>query len=551
MHPNVKTGSAHIVLAIRDGWFLTDAAFRRVFLTAYTLSFAWIFLIPADFWDDLAVKNNPDLIKMTNEAGLLPAGWFITGLLSLPYRDFIGHAYVFLLYMAVPLLVRRFVAEFMPASEREKNAIALLTAVLPLYLSRFQIAASYYCLSLLLFCVGSLLLGRAIVRSGPIFLRIAAYICLALSFFTQSFVAFYGFVVLLITLCLARQMKGPSPTARFIAAAFIMVRRAPDAVVLPFVFFFLKTFLVGTAGPFVTYNAVTLPGLLDALPALPFTAINSLANAVGISASWLAFGVTLLLAAAGTLLLRPVDAPPAEPKTEPKAGAALLVVFCGLMFAIFPYAVVSRLPTPFDFEDRNQLTMLLVAGAAITYGAKGLIRDHLRWTVIFLALVWAIASDAWAYIAIIADGHMQNAVVRAFHDSEAARTNKSLLVDFSQWPNRARGRSPSTAELNCLTKQAFGDESHFAAAMSYRPFDWKANLAAHRRFLQTGSCFRGYRGGEPLLLTISPGPKVLMLRSVAKLSVLWMLDADRYQKALDGFVSVSVTPAPSGWLKAP
>jgi hypothetical protein len=43
----------------------------------------------------------------------------------------------------------------------------------------------------------------------------------------------------------------------------------------------------------------------------------------------------------------------------------------------------------------------------------------------------------------------------------------------------------------------------------------------------------------------------MMVRSAAKLSVLWMLDSDRYRKALDGFAMISVTPVPSGWLTGP
>src|SRR5438874_5461212 len=261
------------IVRLKDGDIFTDSRFLPVFLPAYAISFAWIFLIPADFWDDLAIKNNPDLVEMGYRASLPTMGWFTAGLLGLPHANLIDRGFIFLMFPGVSLLVRRFIANLALAPERERNAIAMLAAIFPLFLSRFQIVTSYYCLSLLLFCFGSLLLAKALVGKPSFSYRAAAYICFVLAFFTQSFLVLYGFVLFLIVLHLSRRASPGRSWDRFSASAADLVRRAPDIILLPLVFFSMKAWLMRPTGPFAEYNAVTPRGVLHALAVLPFASI--------------------------------------------------------------------------------------------------------------------------------------------------------------------------------------------------------------------------------------------------------------------------------------
>ena len=160
--------------------------------------------------------------------------------------------------------------------------------------------------------------------------------------------------------------------------------------------------------------------------------------------------------------------------------------------------------------------------------------------------------DAFTYFTVIRDGHAQNAVVRAIARNDAVRRQATLLVDTRAWPALSRHRSVTTAQLNCLMKDAFGDESHFAAMLSRVPFDWQADYALLNRYRNVGTCFRGWHGGAPALLTVT-GYDVLPLPRLLKLSVLHMVSAERYGPALDAALpaEVSLTALPNGWLKNP
>jgi len=538
------------IAGIEDGDIFTDPKFLLIFLPAYMVSFAWIFLIPADFWDDLAIKNNPDLVAMGYHASLPTMGWVTAGLLKLPHPNFTGRSLIFLMFACVPFLVRRFIAYRALAPERERNAIAMLTALLPLFLSRFQLVTFYYCLSLLLFCFGSLLLAKTLSGRPSLVYRITAYICFTLAFFTQSFLVLYGFVLFLIILHLSHGAPSGRTWDRLSSGAADLARRSPDALLLPLVFFFMKAWLMPPIGPFVGYNAVTLQGILHALSILPVAAIMAVVDMTGLAPTWTLPGLLLLLG--GLLLARPggltrsENISDAQPSTD---AAALLIAFFGLMLAVFPYVTVHRAVLPYDFDDRDQLTMILAAGAVVVCAARTFLRSRVQWLTIFAVLIWAVATDISTYLDIIVDGHIQNAVVRSLSQNRDVRQNKAFLVDDSQWPFLSRGRRLSTAQLNCLMKAAFGDETRFAAELSSKPFDWKDQLTLLGRFRETGTCFRAYEDRPPVLLTVAPGPLALTDRHIAKLTFDWIFRPERYSSDLDKLVSVSITTLPDGVLK--
>jgi hypothetical protein len=532
------------ICRLSSGALFDDRVFPLMLGVGYILSFGLMFLIPARFWDDLQIFNNPDIVGMSRRSGILPGGIFLHGMMSLPHPDLMMRLFAFFIFLLIIVLVRDFLRRLELVGQHDGNAIALLSAVLPLFLSRFQLITCYYCLALFLFCAGASLLSHTLISSRPL-IRAFAYFLLILSFYIQSLLTLYWFVLLLLAI------RIPVPPKRwhqqFTAKALALLRRMPEAFALPFAFFLLKSWLTPPTSDFAGYNAVTLAGLWNAALYVPFKTVEALLVIPGDAPiPLLALAPLLLL-----LLIFPSKGKPITTHSDAcTAAVALLIGLIGAAMAVFPYIVVSRSVGPYDFDDRNQLTLMLVAGGVIVFFVRTFFRPHLQWVVLALLFCWCILYDTFTYFTIIRDGHDQNAIVRAIAHNSSVGRKTSLLVDTRNWPGLSRHRTLSTAQLNCLIKDAFGDETHFAANLSNLPFDWQAEQAFMNRYRNVGTCFRAWIGGAPALLTVTAS-NPLDLRALLKLSALYFVSPERYNQALDALspAKVSLTSVPSGWLK--
>ena len=533
------------ICRLSNGALFDDRLFPQMLGVGYILSFGLMFLIPARFWDDLQIFNNPDIVGMSRRSGILPGGIFLHGMMSLPHPDLMMRLFAFSVFPLIIVLVRDFLRRLQLVGQHDGNAIALLSAVLPLFLSRFQLITCYYCLALFLFCAGASLLSHAMASSRPL-IRAFAYLLLILSFYIESLLVLYWFVLLLLAI------RMPAPPERWhrqlTAKGLALLHRMPEAFALPFAFFLLKSWLTPATSDFIGYNAVTLAGLWNATLYAPFKTVEALLAIPGDAPiPLLALAPLLLL----LFLVFPNKGEAVPTHSDARTAAVpLLIGLIGAAMAVFPYIVVSRSVGPYDFDDRNQLTLMLVAGGVIVFFVRTFFRPRLQWGMLTLLFSWCILYDAFTYFTIIRDGHDQNAVVRAIAQNSSVRRKTSLLVDTRDWPELSRHRTLSTAQLNCLIKDAFGDETHFAANLSNVPFDWQAEHAFLSRYRNVGTCFRAWNGGAPALLTVTAS-NPLNLRALLKLSAFYFVSPKRYNQTLDALspVKVSLTSVPSGWLK--
>ncbi|MFC3674863.1 hypothetical protein [Ferrovibrio xuzhouensis] len=550
---NARTGVAPGSPAGWDVRHLFDSrAFPFVFALLYAASFVWIFLIPTAFWDDLSFRNAVDRIGYGYQSGRPLLGYWWAGLAALPAYDHIAHLFVFVAYAAAALAIRCFLAELKILDERERNAIVLLLAVLPVFQSRFLVASTYYTLDYLLFCLGAWLVARGLFR-GEIWARIAGNICLLLCFFTDSFVVLAGFLMLLLWVAwVLRADNAPLDIGTWFAGAVSVTRRLPDLVLLPFVYFFGVKSLFPVSGAFQNYNVVTAEGVKDALLHLPFRALVAVFAINADGPSWQAMvGVSAAMAVL-LLLLRwyPAAAMSDSKRTVRFYGFAVIVGFCGVMLSIFPYNAIYRYVQPYDFGDANQLTLALSAPAFIGFLIWFLCRDWLKWTAICVAMVWSVAHNITTYADVIMDGHIQNGLVRALRESGEVASHHAFVVDISRYPHLSRQRKYGTAQLNCLMKEAFGDETRFAVAFTQFPFPWDRERAMLQRFIDTGTCYHQYTDEPPVLLTVYPGRGNIDQITSLKMAVMRIKNYAIYQQSLEGLISLNVAPLPPGSIQS-
>lgn len=536
--------------ALPRGDYFTDGRFLFVLLPAYFAAFIWIVFIPADFWDDLSFRNNPDPIRFGFQAGSPLLGYFWVAQLGVPYHDIVVRLLVLVAFVVIALILRSLLSLFHFADERTRNAIALVTATLPVFQSRFLQAIFLGTITLLFFAMAVHLLIQSLRQNRP-WKRFVAYLLFAFSFAAPSFLVLYGFVILLVVVC---QAARPRAMCSFTLPGWFeevqrLVFRAPDTLILPFAYFLLKMWLVPVSGPFaaVEYQSITLRALTAALVSTPLDALNALLAFHGDGTPVTLLFLVAIVVGILVVLLQGVRSPLSLAwVAQSRDWRPLVIAYLGVMMSVFPYVVVNRTVGPFDFDDRNQLTLVLTAGTFIVLAIRFFLHERLQWIAILCVITWGVANNIATYNAVIVDGHTQNAVVRELANNEAVRNGSAFVVDTSQWPALSRRRVVGTAQLNCLLKDAFGDERRFAAQLSARPLDWNQQLKLLTVFAEAGTCFSEFKGGSPQLITILPGSRTI--ENGIELSVLRLFSPARYRAGLDGLVQVIVTTVPPGLL---
>jgi hypothetical protein len=539
--------------AIRMGQPFRDACFFPMFLFVYVTSFALVFFVQAKFWDDLALTNNPDIIRFFYQAGLPTSGYLLRGIMAINIGNLPLKLFVFCSFLITCILFRYLMLVLRIFTDLERNAATLLVAALPLFQSRFLLATAYYAFCLPLFVAGMLLLVSAIQKKKKAS-RLLAYLLLALSFFTQSLLVLYFFALFIVSIAQSRELNFGARGGMG-AGLVDLARVAPDAFFFPFAFFLIKAFAFPTSGPFVGYNSFSFSDITSALFGLPTSTMEALGSVVLEGPSWPTVGLaafcflsflTVLLKQRRVSIIATAAQRPSAISFE-----ALLIAALGVMSSVLPYTVVHRTPSPFDFDDRHQLTMVLTTGPFVLVAIMNLGRASIRWFLVLFVLIWAVAYNLETYVAVVVDAHTQNAVVREFARSELIGSNSTFVVDTTQWPNLSRHRTLSTPQLNCLMKEAFGDESRFAVGIRSTEIDWNQELSLMNRFKQTGTCFRDFHRGQPFLVQIVPGTRHLNWATGIWLSLVRLVAPQRYDEQLRNVIKVSVVPAPDRWFVGP
>ncbi len=533
-----------LIQSIAQGQPFRDVAFVPLLIFVYALSFGWIFLVQAKFWDDLSLPNNPDLLHFFFQAGLPLSGYLCRAIMAVNFKNIPLEILIFVSFLTTFIVLRRFLATLGFFSELERNAIVLLTAALPLFQSRFLLATAYYVVSLPLFVGGCALLISSLQKDRWSY-RLPAYCLLTLSFFIQSFLVLYFFVLLVAAIAVSQTSRSPAG----IGSSIELGEKNADMILFPFLFFFLKPLIFPTTGPFKDYNSFSFIDIKQALFQLPISTFEALRSVLqaGPTAGMIAL-CFVLLAFYLFLILRRQKSPKEDSKLQeiPRSRlGALLIATAGLMFSVLPYEIVHRSPGPYDFADRHQLTLVLTVGPFLVVATRFLTRYNMRWIALVLVLVWSVADNVQTYAAIIVDGHTQDAVVEEFSHNRELRENATFLVDSTRWPNLSRNRQFGSAQLNCLLKEAFGDEKRFAVALQAQRVDFAKELSWIDRYKNTGTCYREYQaGGRPILVKITPGSRRLHWSDGMKLSVESVLAPQRYHEQLRDLVAISTEPAP-------
>ncbi len=436
---------------------------RVAIALVYALAWGILNVNRGFYWDDWTLVGvaPSDLIHTFTELGMPWIGYFYAALLALPLPALVGHVVVFWTYLLAAMMFHAVLCRIPGLSRLDALVAALAFAVLPVNYARVAMIDLTYGLCLAAFLTATWMLVRY-VAVGGIGLRLAALGLFIISFSTASML-----VMFVVPLALAGGLvwhAGKVPVRSFAI-------RHLDFVLLPVVYWVVKSTFFSPSGVYSGYNALTVPGLLAVPSALLATPDQVLVEPIYRAVS--VAGIPGLVAGgalAGWLLWRS-RAPEGGERISALVLAAAGVALVGL--GVSAYLAVGRVPTIWDWSSRHQL--LVPLGAALLAAA---VMRGVHWAgragpvfgvVVGMVLGIAIVADARTLVAYQIDWYKQVAFMDTVRDLPDVRAAHHIrIVDQTRGLDALRRRI-RFYEYNALLSQAFGDTSRLASEGSDEP----------------------------------------------------------------------------------
>ncbi len=488
----------------------------------YCLAHFPILLNTGLFWDDWGVYGiSRDLIKtFYSEAGL-PTAYF--------YHAFVEQGGVFayrlitfLSFLVASLCVLQILREAQLTDGLSSLQVAAVFALFPVSSARISTVVSWYGFSYALFFAAFWLLS-IYLRRRALWLRVTALILFGISFFVHSFLIFYVIVLAYIAYHHRKELTS-------LSSVFVLGRKYIDFCALPVLFWLIKQTALTPTGVLRGYNDVTLKGLVNAFGLLGdgFIAgfVEVLGNAAGLGFRFAPLTACVWLGLYLYIRWHAARIPPAR-SAHPTWWFAIggILVF----LALFPYAVVGRIPHSADWDNRHQLLVPLGAALLLVFGLRLFLRRQFQTMALSLLLACFLIANLHTWVAFQRDWYKQLSLVANFRTTPLVKEGRYLLVRDLTRALDANGREYRFYEYAGLLHLALGDEDRLAQEMSsveHVPFaslrPWLSSRFRLGQFDQ--------RISEPdTVVAIEYGSYPLSLRNLAALRIYETFNESKFK----------------------
>jgi hypothetical protein len=218
-------------------------------------------------------------------------------------------------------------------------------------------------------------------------------------------------------------------------SALRCVRRFPDFLVLPVVFWVWKKVFHASTGAYADYNtpSFSIGHLATAFLEMYRLMIAPLAFEMFSSPAWIVAAVFAAMAVAWIVADKN-----ATRRISEGRGPVLIVVGLALFLAnVFPYLAVGQVPTLFGWTSRNAILTplpmaMMVVGLAMTSTQLFSFAPPRAWCALVAALIVLNVGACWRnYLSLQAFGLKQEAI--AFHINEVKRQEPTALVQLRDY----------------------------------------------------------------------------------------------------------------------
>lgn len=456
-----------IIQRIRDAFEDKPVVFDLFLITvAYTIAHGLMFFNHGVFWDDWFIYHaDPALtIDRLRQMGTVWVAYLSLLVSSGGISAFRVIAFGSYLLAAWCLFG---IAREMNIDRHTRFWVVLLFALFPVNSFRLTMCIMLYNLCYFLFFLG-FWLTALFVRTRNIWYRIAALVLLFMSFTTNSLLVFYSLVLLFL-------VYRERPAQRSISVWLKLAARYADYLLLPILYWVVKSTFMKPYGLFAGYNQVKLTGLKTALHNTLLTFDTSFLTVIDRSIGrqtcsqifhkladrsiLLPFGLLMVI----ITLLFGIKA--VWKKVDRESWRTLwffLLGFCAFGLAAFPYAAVGKLPQFLEMETRHQLLLPLGAALLLVYGVKLFSRHKAVMVPAYLLLsVLFINVDIKDYLSLQRDWYKQLSIIQNMRLLPVMYYRTSFLfLDRARDLNFNR-HEYVFYEYAALMKAAFGNEKRF------------------------------------------------------------------------------------------
>ena len=479
------------MLLINSINFLNEKNYKFIIFIIYAISNGLIILIPnAVYWDDWTLYSvNPSVIfdsfrqagSMFNYGGLIHNGLLFIGLFTYKYLTFflmLGSGYL------LDTILRR---DFRMVLE-ERFILVLLFLILPLNIARVSLIIFPYT-----FCYFMFFLAWYFFYKN----KFLSLIFFFISFNTNSLLLFYllpimGIYYKYFNIINIRYI------VKFIINNILFI-------ILPFIYFYLKTEFYKPYGIYENYNSLSnidyIQNIYNSLEIclqdyfITLNKINPLLIFITI------FSLIIFIPLrSGNFLKNDVS--------KLHSFSFVCVGILAILFALFPYLILGLAPTFQEWSSRHQL-LLPLGMSLLLVGILSFFRYRFRLFLLIFIVLASIAINVANYVALYQDWNKQKALIMLFKDNEEIK-NAGIVgfIDETKSLN-AINRTYRIYEWNGLMKAAFGDEIRFGVEGG--GFQWARERGSNRDFVNASNNNKDFTNDDkrpPLIVRILPADGV-------------------------------------------
>lgn len=443
-----------------------------IIITVYIMGH-WLLLFVSGYWWDDAVMRIRDInsIKeLYSQTGSVCGDLF--AYIMVAFRH-IYRPITLLLGMAISLLFYAFLKESQIFTEKESFLIAVLYGIMPVNDARITYICFGYTVSLFLFCVAVYLtmIWKLKIGKWRLGIRILCWIFLFISYSTGSLLVLMGIIVLwlyYIDLKRDHELKSVITILKGIART---VYKNIDYIIVPIVFWFIKTLFFQPWGGYDNYNFVSVGGIMETILGLLKSVILSIYN-ICLSFIQILLGniyctVIILFASFVIGIIIYYKSVKKDINENIKRDLILSIVGIVILFlGVFPYAVVGRVGGIANTGVQGRDSLLLGFGMSICiyFVLQVFLRSWSRYTCYALVIILGILHFNMWYL------NYQREWYKSLEFEDVVASEPGIKENNTFWVIQEYSTPCGTNSFYNLNVNAYdvlGDQTRFFTNMYY------------------------------------------------------------------------------------
>jgi len=420
------------------------------------------------YWDDWTLYNMPteSMLSQFKMNGFLPAGYLHSILLSVGNGVFIYRLLSFIAFFLSGIFIYKVLKQHIFVMQNNAFWIVLAYLTIPVNSAKLALINVPYTLLLFSFFAAFYLLTEYISKKKTIVHRAFILLLFFMSFFMNSLLVFYTMVLLylLYSTIIDPEFKKSSEKTFYLVKNFIF--KYLDFIFLPIIFYIFKNIYFMPNGLYANYNKINFD--LEKNTTLIIDSIKTSIYDPILSSIYTSFDhwyFTIIIAIFISILVY-------KKNYISKSYFFYILVFSlGMYFyflAVFPYAVVNKLPQLAGFESRHQILMPLGIAFIIYALTFFLAKIHKNISILIFSILITLFTIQNIYngYRYLKDWYYQISLEENFKSSATIKSHTTFIVYIHSEDAFANGREPGFYEQNGRLKKVFGNDKRLMVKRS-------------------------------------------------------------------------------------